>query len=138
MLTTLTVVVFFKQKTAYEMRISDWSSDVCSSDLYAGVAAEEASARITSVPRTVIDCARALPFDAALAVADSALRQGKVTRTQLHAAAEASPRSGRSKAVRVAREADRRAANPFESVLRAIALDRGVRREPQRRCHEFM
>src|SRR3546814_3364651 len=27
---------FFKQKTAYEMRISDWSSDVCSSDLGAG------------------------------------------------------------------------------------------------------
>src|SRR3546814_19372667 len=27
------VRVFFKQKTAYEMRISDWSSDVCSSDL---------------------------------------------------------------------------------------------------------
>src|SRR3546814_4522748 len=27
------VFVFFKQKTAYEMRISDWSSDVCSSDL---------------------------------------------------------------------------------------------------------
>src|SRR3546814_5861406 len=25
---------FFKQKTAYEMRISDWSSDVCSSDLW--------------------------------------------------------------------------------------------------------
>src|SRR3546814_5003981 len=25
---------FFKQKTAYEMRISDWSSDVCSSDLF--------------------------------------------------------------------------------------------------------
>src|SRR3546814_2570053 len=29
-------VFFFKQKTAYEMRISDWSSDVCSSDLEAG------------------------------------------------------------------------------------------------------
>src|SRR3546814_9481767 len=28
-------VFFFKQKTAYEMRISDWSSDVCSSDLSA-------------------------------------------------------------------------------------------------------
>src|SRR3546814_1409786 len=28
---------FFKQKTAYEMRISDWSSDVCSSDLDDGV-----------------------------------------------------------------------------------------------------
>src|SRR3546814_1725225 len=27
---------FFKQKTAYEMRISDWSSDVCSSDLLFG------------------------------------------------------------------------------------------------------
>src|SRR3546814_17594147 len=27
------VFLFFKQKTAYEMRISDWSSDVCSSDL---------------------------------------------------------------------------------------------------------
>src|SRR3546814_5604353 len=29
------LVFFFKQKTAYEMRISDWSSDVCSSDLAA-------------------------------------------------------------------------------------------------------
>src|SRR3546814_7938400 len=28
---------FFKQKTAYEMRISDWSSDVCSSDLVVGM-----------------------------------------------------------------------------------------------------
>src|SRR3546814_9138836 len=30
------VLFFFKQKTAYEMRISDWSSDVCSSDLRTG------------------------------------------------------------------------------------------------------
>src|SRR3546814_7332247 len=30
------VFFFFKQKTAYEMRISDWSSDVCSSDLRQG------------------------------------------------------------------------------------------------------
>src|SRR3546814_9878197 len=30
------VFFFFKQKTAYEMRISDWSSDVCSSDLKKG------------------------------------------------------------------------------------------------------
>src|SRR3546814_18910900 len=28
--------LFFKQKTSYEMRMSDWSSDVCSSDLHAG------------------------------------------------------------------------------------------------------
>src|SRR3546814_16669110 len=32
-------IFFFKQKTAYEMRISDWSSDVCSSDLRTAVAA---------------------------------------------------------------------------------------------------
>src|SRR3546814_15725966 len=31
---------FFKQKTAYEMRISDWSSDVCSSDLVRGLGIE--------------------------------------------------------------------------------------------------
>src|SRR3546814_11427700 len=31
---------FFKQKTAYEMRISDWSSDVCSSDLVAAMLAQ--------------------------------------------------------------------------------------------------
>src|SRR3546814_4765061 len=32
----MVVFFFFKQKTAYEMRISDWSSDVCSSDLFVG------------------------------------------------------------------------------------------------------
>src|SRR3546814_3224017 len=32
----LSVFFFFKQKTAYEMRISDWSSDVCSSDVGVG------------------------------------------------------------------------------------------------------
>src|SRR3546814_2033427 len=35
------VVVVFKQKTAYEMRMSDWSSDVCSSDLGVGKPARE-------------------------------------------------------------------------------------------------
>src|SRR3546814_5783098 len=33
MVVVLSCFFFFKQKTAYEMRISDWSSDVCSSDL---------------------------------------------------------------------------------------------------------
>src|SRR3546814_1512375 len=33
MASLLVSLFFFKQKTAYEMRISDWSSDVCSSDL---------------------------------------------------------------------------------------------------------
>src|SRR3546814_9546931 len=36
---SVSLVFFFKQKTAYEMRISDWSSDVCSSDLVAAVLA---------------------------------------------------------------------------------------------------
>src|SRR3546814_6191639 len=42
------LVFFFKQKTAYEMRISDWSSDVCSSDL-ADWANEEAKALIAGL-----------------------------------------------------------------------------------------
>src|SRR3546814_1658597 len=41
---------FFKQKTAYEMRISDWSSDVCSSDLAAVHAARAEPARIGRGP----------------------------------------------------------------------------------------
>src|SRR3546814_2605135 len=48
------VFFFFKQKTAYEMRISDWSSDVCSSDL-----------------RAVHALARARGLAAALDVADA-------------------------------------------------------------------
>src|SRR3546814_7737886 len=46
---------FFKQKTAYELRISDWSSDVCSSDLSSEAAtkmtANRASAKL-KVPKT--------------------------------------------------------------------------------------
>src|SRR3546814_17933759 len=38
MIMCFVVFFFFKQKTAYEMRISDWSSDVCSSDLAFGEA----------------------------------------------------------------------------------------------------
>src|SRR3546814_14879118 len=40
----ITCFFFFKQKTAYEMRISDWSSDVCSSDLAMGENKWKASA----------------------------------------------------------------------------------------------
>src|SRR3546814_5066906 len=43
----LFVLFFFKQKTAYEMRISDWSSDVCSSDLV--VVADEDPAAPSSI-----------------------------------------------------------------------------------------
>ena len=72
---------------------------------------------------TVIDCARTLPFDEALAVADSALRHGAVTAAELARHADRVRTTGRSAALRVAREASALAANPFESVLRAIALD---------------
>src|SRR3546814_16989254 len=45
------VIFFFKQKTAYEMRISDWSSDVCSSDLYEVRSAKDA---FSSIPKRKI------------------------------------------------------------------------------------
>jgi very-short-patch-repair endonuclease len=77
---------------------------------------------VTSPVRTVVDCARALDFDEALSVADSALRSGMVTSAELVRAAAASPRTGRARAIRVVSEASALAANPFESVLRAIAL----------------
>src|SRR3546814_6924214 len=51
---------FFKQKTAYEMRISDWSSDVCSSDLcYRG--GRRAAARRRRAPTNAVGRAAALP-----------------------------------------------------------------------------
>src|SRR3546814_20802689 len=43
------IFFFFKQKTAYEMRISDWSSDVCSSDLNPVYYVQYAHARICRV-----------------------------------------------------------------------------------------
>src|SRR3546814_3621079 len=54
------VFFFFKQKTAYEMRISDWSSDVCSSDLERhrntdGRDLENAEARLARDARHVVD-----------------------------------------------------------------------------------
>jgi hypothetical protein len=66
------------------------------------------------------------PFADALAVADSALRPGLVTRDELVAAAAGSPERGRARRLRVARAADPRADNPFESVLRALSLEAGL------------
>src|SRR3546814_3061952 len=42
---------WFKQKTAYEMRISDWSSDVCSSDLWSSSTALPSPRRASSAIR---------------------------------------------------------------------------------------
>src|SRR3546814_9592001 len=54
----LYMCVFFKQKTAYEMRISDWSSDVCSSDLFEAGAlrgdVDGAMARLPDEQREVV------------------------------------------------------------------------------------
>jgi very-short-patch-repair endonuclease len=80
----------------------------------------------------VIDCARREEFDEGLAIADSAVRAGDVTPEELVRLAEHLPSTGRAKAMRVAHCVDGRAANPFESALRAIGLDvRGLDLEPQ-------
>src|SRR3546814_4646764 len=75
---------FFKQKTAYEMRISDWSSDVCSSGLAAANAALDGLAhqrRAEGLPATAVDWARfdirGMLDDAAAAAFD---RLGKIGR----------------------------------------------------------
>src|SRR3546814_12522968 len=46
----------FKQKTAYEMRISDWSSDVCSSDLAVGIDGGTAQALLAELQLTDALC----------------------------------------------------------------------------------
>ncbi|HSV40195.1 MAG TPA: type IV toxin-antitoxin system AbiEi family antitoxin, partial [Nocardioidaceae bacterium] len=91
--------------------------------LYLDLPADERLRTATSPTRTVLDCAARLPFDEALTIADSALRSGDVTRAELLEAASVAPSRYRARCLRVARAADGRADNPFESVLRAIALD---------------
>ena len=90
---------------------------------------DEVVGGVTTALRTVLDCARQLPFDEALAVADSALRSGQVTREEL---AELHVRGAGASAVRrVLLHADGRAANPFESVLRALCIEAGLVVEAQ-------
>src|SRR3546814_1559251 len=52
---------FFKQKTAYEMRISDWSSDVCSSDLprhkVVGITGTNGKSTTTALVAHILQCA---------------------------------------------------------------------------------
>src|SRR3546814_8590912 len=52
---------FFKQKTAYEMRISDWSSDVCSSDLAIVASASAQTEHIAAFQMTVFPAAQRQP-----------------------------------------------------------------------------
>lgn len=82
--------------------------------------------------RTVIDCARRLTFGQGLAIADSALRHGDVDGERLIEVASGVRGKGAAGARRVARHASGLAVNPFESVLRAIALDAGLGVSAQR------
>jgi very-short-patch-repair endonuclease len=87
--------------------------------------------------RTVIDCAVLLPFDEALSIADSALRSGDVLRRDLLDRMEQLDPQLRPRVRRVLTSADPAADNPFESVLRAIALDvPGLRPTPQVRIDD--
>ncbi|EAP98443.1 hypothetical protein JNB_15803 [Janibacter sp. HTCC2649] len=92
---------------------------------------------VTSPHRTVIDCAVLLPFDEALAIADSALRSRKVRRSELRQLAANLDPQLRPRVLGVLDQANAEAAGPFESVLRAIALDvAGLRVEAQVRIDD--
>ena len=81
---------------------------------------DDVAGTVTSRDRTLLDCLRGEPFLDALAVADSALRDG-VSPARLRAIARDARGPGSVQARRVAALADDRAANPFESALRGIA-----------------
>lgn len=98
---------------------------------WADATSAEKKAGVTAPLRTVLDCAREFPFDEALAVADSALRSGKVKKHELITAAAQLRGPGSRAARRVAQHADARAANPLESVLRALAIEEGFAFTPQ-------
>ena len=89
---------------------------------------------VTSRVRTVVDCCLDLPFDEALAVFDSALRSG-LNRREVTEAVLSLGKLQRRRVLALARVASHRAANPFESVLRALAIEAaqalGAQFEPQ-------
>lgn len=97
----------------------------------ADVTPSERAKGVTDPLRTVLDCARHLPFDEALAVADSALRHRTIARSDLIAASAQALGPGARAVRRVATLADGRAANPLESVLRALTIEEGFRLTPQ-------
>jgi very-short-patch-repair endonuclease len=77
---------------------------------------------VTTVRRTLVDCLRNLPFDEALAIADSALRADDVTPDELLEIARSTRGRGRQRILCVAEAATAKAANVFESTLRSICL----------------
>jgi very-short-patch-repair endonuclease len=97
--------------------------------LWTNLAPDQVRGGVTTPLRTVIDCARRLPFDEALAIADSALRSGLVAEEELKAVRVRG--AGAAAVHRVIRYADGKAANPFESVLRALCIEAGLDVEAQ-------
>ncbi|WP_238154819.1 DUF559 domain-containing protein [Kribbella soli] len=88
--------------------------------------------RRTSLLRTVLDCARLLPFGEALAVADAALATGRVNQDELVAAAVGMSGLGRPNAVRVGAAATGLAESFLESMLRSLLVTAGIEGfEPQ-------
>lgn len=97
---------------------------------------DDVRGHVTSPELTLVQCLRTLPFDEALAVADSALRNGEPPSTlrRIHMTVRG---PGAPRVRRVCDEATDLAANPFESVLRAIALEvPGLQVQPQRQIAE--
>src|SRR3546814_17553040 len=107
---------FFKQKTAYEMRISDWSSDVCSSDLRGAqrvevgcaavqqdvrLASHDAGGRARDVEQHRVEtvAGRFVPPRAGV---------GGVGRAQVRVSTDAQPREGVAHASEALRSAERR------------------------------
>jgi very-short-patch-repair endonuclease len=87
---------------------------------------------VTTKSRTLLDCLQTCAFDEALCVADSALRHGDITPSGLVALAARAVGAGAAQARHGARRADARAANPFESTLRALSFGiRGLDLVPQ-------
>ncbi|MFI5690511.1 DUF559 domain-containing protein [Kribbella sp. NPDC051586] len=93
---------------------------------WANLPAADRRIRRTSLLRTVLDCARILPFGEALAVADAALATSRVTEEELIATAVALSGFGRPNAVRVATAANGSAESFLESMLRSLLIEAGI------------
>jgi len=91
---------------------------------WADLAAHDVDHAVTTPVRTVLDCARTLPFREALVIADSALRTGQVSTQDLTSAAAALRGAGSARVRRVVTNADPRAESALESLLRGVLLAR--------------
>jgi hypothetical protein len=95
--------------------------------LPAGHVVSHSGVPLTSVPRTVIDLARVLPFGEGVAVADSALRAGLTSKTALAAVIADCPRwPGLQRAREVTAFSDARSESVLESLSRAVFGQAGL------------